>query len=165
MSILELGPIIFGGTPGIIAYLRRKKLLSSHKDCSACGIPMREVKRRDVTDGVSWWCPQCKTRKSIRDKSFFSKSRLPLLKWLLMFYLWAWQHPVSDAADQINIDRQTAIDIYQWLREVCSQSLIQTRIVLGGPGTIVHVDESLFRHKPKVSFVFAIIKKKKFVTE
>ena len=74
-----------------------------------------------------------------------------------MFYQWAWQHPVSDAADQINIDRQTAIDIYQWLREVCSQSLIQTRIVLGGPGTVVHVDESLFRHKPKVSFVFAII--------
>ena len=32
MSILELGPIIFGGTPGIIAYLRRKKL-SSIKLC------------------------------------------------------------------------------------------------------------------------------------
>ena len=45
MSILELGSIIFGGTPGIIAYLRRKKLLSSHKDCSACGIL-----RRDLTD-------------------------------------------------------------------------------------------------------------------
>ena len=90
-----------------------------------------------------------------------------------MFYQWAWQHPVSDAADQINIDRQTAIDAYEWLREVCSQSLIQTRIVLVGPGTVVQVDESLFRHKPEVSFVFAIIfkfkdettKKKKFVTD
>ena len=69
-------------------------------------------------------------------------SRLPLLKWLLMFYQWAWQHPVSDAADQINIDRQTAIDVYEWLREVCSQSLIQTRIVLVGPGTVVQVDDT-----------------------
>ena len=43
-----------------------------------------------------------------------------------------------------------AIDIYQWLREVCTAKLLQTQIILGGPGMVVQFDESLFRHKPKV---------------
>lgn len=37
---------------------------------------MRELVRKDVTDGYSWWCPQCKGRKSIREGSFFSKSKV-----------------------------------------------------------------------------------------
>ena len=41
--------------------------------------------------------------------------------------------------------------MYRWLREVCSTKLLQTPIVLGGRGVIVQIDESLFRHKVKVS--------------
>ena len=40
--------------------------------------------------------------------------------------------------------------IYQWLCEVCTTKLLQTPIVLGGAGEVVQIDESLFRHKPKV---------------
>ena len=48
---------------------------------------------------------------------------------------------------------------YQWLREMCSQKLLgDPQIVLGGPHTIVQIDESLFRHKPKVSSNFTIQK-------
>ena len=43
-----------------------------------------------------------------------------------------------------------AIDIYQWLCEVCTAKLLQTQIILGGPGVVIQIDESLFRHKPKV---------------
>ena len=49
--------------------------------------------------------------------------------------------------------RLTRGDVYQWLREVCTTRLIQDPpIVLGGPGKVVQIDESLFRHKPKVPF-------------
>jgi len=47
------------------------------------------------------------------------------------------------------LGRDTAIDVYQWFREVCSMELIQTPIRLGSPGKVVEIDESLFRHKPK----------------
>ena len=40
-----------------------------------CAVPMME-RRSDVTDVVSWWCPHCKSRKSIREGSFFTKCRL-----------------------------------------------------------------------------------------
>ena len=67
-----------------------------------------------------------------------------------MLHLWARDCPVTDAMDQAEIDSRTAADIYQWLREVCTTKLLQTTIILGGPGLVVQIDESLFRHKPKI---------------
>ena len=56
-----------------------------------------------------------------------------------------------------HLSEKTCIDMYQWLREVCSQKLIQTQITLGGPGIVVQIDESLFRHKPKVCLKFTLV--------
>ena len=54
--------------------------------------------------------------------------------------------------DEAQVDRHSAVDIYQWLREVCQTRLLRDPpIVLGGQGIIVEVDESLFWHKPKVA--------------
>ena len=72
-----------------------------------CNIPMVERPRRDVSDGSSWWCRQCKTRKSIRAGSFFSKSKLTLQKWLLLIQLWAWEFPVTSAVELVE---HTAVD-------------------------------------------------------
>ena len=112
---------------------------------------MVERPRKDVSDGVSWCCPVCKRRKSIREGSFFAKSRLPLEKWMFLLFYWAREYPVTMAAYDTEITEKSAVDIYQFLRDVCSTKLLQTPIVLGGQGVIVEIDESLFRHKPKVS--------------
>ena len=108
---------------------------------------MDERPRSDVSDKYSWQCSNCKCRLSIRNKSFFSKSKLPLQKWLLLLYLWAREYRVSDAAEEAEISLRVAIE---WLREVCTAKLLQTQMILGGPGVVVQIDESLFRHKPKV---------------
>ena len=81
---------------------------------------MRETPRKDVTDSVSWACPQCKTRKSVREGSFFKDSRLSLKQWLMIMYWWARQYPVTDAAEEAHVNSGAAVDAYQWLREVCS---------------------------------------------
>ena len=60
-----------------------------------------------------------------------------------MLYLWAREYPVSDAAEEAEISSRVAIDIYQWLREVCTAKLLQ--IILSGPGVVIHIDEFLFR--------------------
>lgn len=73
-----------------------------------------------------------------------------LKKWLLLMYFWLRQFPVTTAALDVDISKSTAIDVYQWFREVYSTTLLNTQIVLGGNGAIVEIDESLFRHKPKV---------------
>ena len=53
-------------------------------------------------------------------------------------------------AEEAEISSRVAIDINQWLREVCTAKLLQIQIILGGPGVVVQISESLFRHKPKV---------------
>jgi len=72
-------------------------------------------------------------------------------------YLWARQYPVTDAMEEAVVDKRTAIDIYQWLREVCTTKLLSSPIILGGPGVVVQIDESLFRHKPKVNEMIDLI--------
>ena len=95
--------------------------------------------------------PLVKQQNLFESQVFFSKSRLSLKKWLLIIYWWAKQYPVTNCRDEADVDQCTAVDTYQWLREVCSTRLLRDPpIVLGGQGVIVQVDESLFRHKPKV---------------
>lgn len=79
---------------------------------------MEERPRLDVSDGISWWCRQCKGRKSIRTNSFFSKSRMTLQQWMIGMYWWARQYPVGDMEKEAEMEKGTAIDLYQWLREV-----------------------------------------------
>ena len=147
MSLMDIGPVIFGPTEDLIAWLRSKRLLGRTQHCSSCNATMRNGS--DVSDGVVWRCPLCKSTKSIRAGSF--KSRLPLKKWLLLFYYWSKQFPAKDAADDADIHKNSACDVYRWLREVCSSTtLLQSPIVLGGQGIVVQIDESLFRHKAKV---------------
>ena len=108
------------------------------------------VRPQAGSDGISWWCHTCKTKKSICKGSFFSKSKLTLQKWLIAILWWTRQYPVTQMAIEAEIGEDTACNIYQWLREVCSTKLIQLSITLGGPGVIVQIDESQFKHKPKV---------------
>ena len=114
------------------------------------------MQERVRSDGVSWYCPQCYTRKSIRDGSFFSKSKITLQKWMILLHFWVHEYPVTCAMREAVVDKRTAIDIYQWLQEICSSRLLQSpQIVLGGPGVVIHIDESLFRHKPKVGIIWS----------
>ena len=59
--------------------------------------------------------------------------------------------------DVCSISLVTAIQLYQYLRDIRSWKLQQTVIRLGGIGhvhpNIVEIDESCFSHKPKVIVV------------
>ena len=112
---------------------------------------MEEKARRDVSDGIRWWCCQCKTTKSIRNGSFFAKSRMTLQQWLVLLFYWVDDSPVIKAAKHAQVSEHTAIDVFGWLREVCSKRLISDGPPqLGGNGVVVQVDESCFSHKSKV---------------
>ena len=66
-------------------------------------------------------------------------------------YLWVWQYPVTEAMEEAVVDKRKGVDIYQGLREVCTTKLLSSPIILGSPGVVVQIDESLFRQKPKVN--------------
>ena len=89
-----------------------------------CNVQMEERARKGVSDGVSWWCKQCKGRKSIRNRSFFSKSRLSLQLRILALCWWVKQYPVGDMAKEAKIEKTNACDVYLLFREVIIISII-----------------------------------------
>lgn len=103
-----------------------------------------------------WRCTDdsCKKSCSIRTGSFFAKSKLSLEQWLVIIHWWVRQYPVSTAAEEAKTSEVTAIQCYQYLRDICSWRLttVDSPLLLGGAGVVVQIDESLFRHKPKVGF-------------
>ena len=138
-----------------IDFMKRRCLLAQSATCSACGTAMCWQKCSKLSDGYLWRCPRsaCRKKLSIRAGSFFSKSHLSLQTWLKLIYFWATDEPVTKVhqqLDQKECSTKTAIDVFNFLREVCSQHLIALGdIQLGGPGAVVQIDESLFNHKPK----------------
>ena len=113
MSLFQLGPMMFGGTSGIISFLQSKHLLAAQKQC-ACGTAMELQDRKDINDGCRWCCPHCNKRITIRDGSFFEKSKLTLQKWLILIYWWARQYPVTDAAEEAEVTKATAIQVLKY---------------------------------------------------
>ena len=45
-------------------------------------------------------------------------------------------YSIKDAQEEAEVAHDTAVCIYSWLREVCSTKLLQTPILLGGPGVV-----------------------------
>ena len=59
---------------------------------------------------------------------------------------------MSDAAEEADVTEATAVQAYQYFRDICSWRLLNhdSPMMLGGHGVVVQIDESLFSHKPKV---------------
>ena len=149
-SVLALAAVIGPEVETQVTWLQSKGLLSRNKTCPACNQQMDMQHRSHITDKYRWRCPDssCKKSVSLRSGSFFEQSRLKLWQWIVLMYWWAREYPVKDAAE---VDEKTAIEIYQYCRDICSWRLLNhdSPLMLGGQGVVVQIDESLFRHKPK----------------
>lgn len=103
---------------------------------------------------IRWRCQDgsCKKSCSIRCGSFFERSKLSLQQWIVIIHWWVREYPVTRAAEEAKVTEVTAIQCYQYLRDICSWRLtsVDSPLLLGGQGVVVQIDESLFRHKPKV---------------
>ena len=101
-----------------------------------------------------WICTNwsCKKVASLRDSTFYSKSKITQQKTILLIHWWCREYPVSDAAQEAQVEEKRAIQIYQYFRDICSWHLLHhdAPLMLRGSGTAVQIDESLFRHKRKV---------------
>lgn len=154
----DLAPnVIFSREPtAVINYMKNHALLATACNCTSCTQPMEFVSRPSSTtsDGFGWRCTnqRCAKRhtyRTIRTGSFFEKSRVTLDKWLYVIYLWSQQTKVTTVVKQTQVGEKTVIQMYQYLRDVCTAKLVNTPIDLGGAGTVVEIDESLFNHKSK----------------
>ena len=147
-----IGPLVYGNDYlAVVQYMQRKNLLASTQTCSKCGSMMDFQKWPSVTGGYTWRCPDrsCHTMTSIRRGSFFEKSKISLDKWLLLLHHWATNEKIATTTGAVGVSRVSVMQANKFFREICSTKLLQNPIVLGNPGVVVEIDESLFSHKVK----------------
>ena len=112
--------------------------------------------QRDVCDQYSWWCRLCIIKeKKYSNWQFFQKIKIDYAKMVansmrvskrIASHWCCWRsrnwHPLSNGYISM-----TEGNLY-------NKVAAQAPIILGGTGVVVQVDESLFRHKPKVCIKF-----------
>ena len=122
------------------------KLISSEKNCNKCSSKMEIKTRTDIIDGYAWYCvnKDCKSRISIRDKSWFAKSKLSLKQILATIFCWYYEMTQKLTMREVSINKNTAVDWFSFMRCICIDILEMHSEQLGGPGITVEIDESAF---------------------
>eukprot|EP00731_Ephydatia_muelleri_P021254 Em0013g981a len=103
-----------------VHWCQRHKLLAERKSCPKCGREMHLVKRKAV------------------------RSKLGIEKIMRMVYLWSVKTPLGKMKEEMEVAAQTAVDWYNFIRDVCAQYFIDHPAIIGGPGVEVEIDESKF---------------------
>lgn len=136
----------------VIKYLQAKKLLHKSRKCRN-GHDMHIEERSDVEDKYRWRCSTCSQSIALRKGTFFEGFKLPFQKMLKLFVQWGLQTRQSDQENIVGCKRQVICNFQQKVRLVTSKALNKSAIILGGPGKVVEIDESLFvkvkHHKGK----------------
>jgi len=115
--------------------------LDTPTSCPACGGRLRlEI------EFMRWRCnySACRKIQSIRKGSFFSQSKLPLGKILLIGYLWLNRVPTISAICMAEISEHTASGFYGFYRQLVADSLDEIDCRIGGPNIVIEIGESKF---------------------
>jgi hypothetical protein len=119
----------------------------------------KQMSYSDDQEKFSWRCSNGRcarkhSRMSVKTGSIFEKTKVPLAKWLHVVVLWTIETSVTNTCALTNMSVHTVIDLFQFLRDICGEKLLQNPVQLGGidttgAGIICEIDESCFRHKTK----------------
>ncbi|KII64284.1 hypothetical protein RF11_13006 [Thelohanellus kitauei] len=124
-----------------IGFLRHYGILPEEKFCEGCSTKMAEHQRPDISDKITFVCITCHSKKSIRSGKILEDSKLPLIRFLWVVRMWAY-HQIG-IEPFLSLSKTTSARKTKFLREICSWKLSTQNLILGGPGHIVQIDESV----------------------
>jgi len=133
-----------------VRFALSRGLLKGHVRCPHCRNSDRVTLHRNAEspEGLAFYCVQCKRRFSVRNGTFFSRSRLSIPQILKIIIYFVNDITVSQASAFSKLGHSTIIDWYSFCREVCAHALDMDNMVIGGPGIKVEIDETLmFKRK------------------
>jgi IS1 family transposase len=129
---------VFHDEEKCIDYLIEKGIILREIQCCHCNGRMtlrRAIKAYRCTTG------RCRKEKSIRENSFFSKSKLPLRKIMRLGYLWLIKTPITSIISAIGCGAHTVTNFMGYFRQLVEEDLEDDDSIVGGNGIIVGIDE------------------------
>ena len=101
-------------------------------------------------NGDRWRCRirGCRCEIGLRKDTWFEGSRVPFRQIILFIYSWSREYGSGNCIEhEIGLNKGTTVDFNMYLREICAMDLLANPILIGGPNTVVEVDESLFSRR------------------
>lgn len=152
--LIHLSHVLFAA-PNFTCFqwLAARRLIANSCRCLPCGFNMRLVADRELNDGFNWRCPQCRSKKSVRLGSFFSRSHLSLQKLVAFIYMWSVDTPLKYIMHELEITQwNTVVDWSNFCRDVCVEWLVRNPVEIGGLDhqgnpIEVEIDESYYFHR------------------
>ncbi|XP_041844050.1 uncharacterized protein LOC121641808 [Melanotaenia boesemani] len=139
----------------IIRWMQKRGILRRTVKCVKCNRRMHLVTCH-VKDGLWWVCKHHRSSpQSVRNGSIFTKSHIPLIKWLEFMHRFAQGLQLKQLAmitDGIAASSRTLTRMAKVLRKVCIAAVKRLRkrgMRIGGRHRFVVIDQSKFAHKRK----------------
>ena len=133
--------------------LKDMKLLYRNRKCDSCNGRMSiKVSIKSGKHYVNWRCTTMNCRKEIGYESgtWFEGCHLSFKEIFQMSYFWCRQtHDQSEVifdmqrADGSSVGEHAVVDYKNLFRQVCAWYFTRNKIKIGGPGTIVEIDETV----------------------
>jgi len=76
-----------------LQWCARRSLIHNSYTCPVCNQLCTLIQYAQGIDGRRWSCRRCGTRKSVRERSFFSRSHLSLQQIVVVLYCWSYDMP------------------------------------------------------------------------
>lgn len=138
----------------VINFMRDKGVLKSILYCESCNSVLSETQYKRNIDKRAFKCnkKECENFQkyiSIRKNTFFEKYNIELKKILFVMYNWFKEELQTQTARDFGLSRFVVEKIYNHLKILSNFYVDGHPIILGGPGVICQIDESMFRYKQK----------------
>lgn len=147
MRLLDLTEVLRLTDDEFDQWLVEKGLLHGRQECDTCH---EDMTLKSIRGSKAWICHRracrngsSKPTKGYKVGTFFEGSRLSTKDIFLLSYLWA--HDLGTQAHQmfeVEIASEATVQWKQYFRDVCASYFFQHPQQVGGPGTIVEIDET-----------------------
>ncbi len=136
------------GNERFVRWLMAEGFLHDSMRCERCLTIMRLERDYSVgKDHFSWRCPRfnCRSRISVRDGSFFARSKLTLRKQLQIVINFMAESSALSTSLRLRVNRKSVTEVYYKVRYAFSASLVTSPITFTR-GFEYEVDELYLKH-------------------
>ncbi|KAH9580213.1 hypothetical protein MS3_00008923 [Schistosoma haematobium] len=130
----------------IVERLQQMGLLRSSCVCD-CGNQMTAARCADYRDDIVFRCTLCWRKKICSNWHFFARSRLRLRQIMIIVANWIIKSPVTLSAAFADVTETSAVQWYEYCRDICAMKMTQVHESFGVVEKIVEIDEAVVRKR------------------